>query len=260
MRRLLAAVARRLLPAQAPVPPAHAPDGMTLYGIGDVHGERALLEALLDAIRRDIADRAAADRVAVVFLGDYVDRGPDSRGVLDILLRRPMGDADHRFLLGNHEQAMLDFLRDPEGGAGWLGYGGLMTADSYGVRAAPPMDAAGRAAFRDALAAAMPSGHKAFLEGLETAVVYGDYAFVHAGVRPGRRLADQSSEDLLWIREPFLDWKGPFEKRVVHGHTIRPAPEVLPNRIGIDTGAYATGTLTAVALSGRTVRVIQARR
>ncbi|MGE4218219.1 MAG: metallophosphoesterase family protein [Alphaproteobacteria bacterium] len=228
--------------------------------MGDVHGECRLLEALLEEIGRDAAGLGATPRRTVVFLGDYVDRGPDSRGVVDLLLQRPLNGAEHRFLLGNHEQAMLDFLRDPEAGAGWLAYGGIMTADSYGVRAALPASPASRAAFRDALAAAMPPAHLAFLEALEPSATYGDYAFAHAGVRPGLSLDDQHPDDLLWIREPFLNWTGSFGKRIVHGHTIRPAPEVLPNRIGIDTGAYATGVLTAVALSGSQVRILQARR
>lgn len=231
-----------------------------MYAVGDVHGERILLESLLDMIRRDAAGPGTADAVSIVFLGDYVDRGPDSSGVLDLLLGRPLAGAEHRFLLGNHEQVMLDFLRDPEAAAGWLEFGGLMTADSYGLRFPHPVGAAARAAFRDALVAAIPPAHRAFLEGLETMAVYGDYAFAHAGVHPRRALADQRPADLLWIREPFLGWTGPLEKRIVHGHTVRPAPEVLPNRIGIDTGAYASGVLTAVALSGSDVRVIQARR
>lgn len=231
-----------------------------MYAVGDVHGEVALLRDLMEQIRRDAAVTSGGDRLAVVFLGDYVDRGPDSSGVLDLLLDEPLPGAEHRFLLGNHEQVMLDFLTDPERAAGWLDYGGIMTAESYGVRMPVPRDAASRAAFRDALAAALPAAHRDFLDRLETLVVYGDCAFAHAGIDPQRPLSEQRVDDLLWIRDTFLRWPAPFEKRIVHGHTIRPTPEILPNRIAVDTGAYASGVLSAVALSGERVRVLQARR
>ena len=260
MNATLGRFLRNLFPARPQPAPYAIPDGMTVYAVGDIHGERRLLEDLLETIARDATGPGAASRLAIVFLGDYVDRGPDSRGVVDLLLRHPVHDAEHRFLRGNHEQVMLDFIGDPESAAAWLDYGGIMTADSYGVRMGVPANPTGRAAFRDALAAAISPAHKAFLDALEPSAIYGDYAFVHAGVRPGRPVADQKPEDLLWIRDPFLTWTGAFDKRVVHGHTIRPAPEVMPNRIGIDTGAYATGVLTAVALSGTQVRVLQARR
>lgn len=236
------------------------PEGLTVYAVGDVHGEMALLEDLMRQIRRDAEGPSAAGSRAIVFLGDYIDRGPDSQGVLDFLLDSPLPGAEHRFLLGNHEQVMLDFLKDPERAAGWLDYGGITTAASYGVRLPVPRDAAARAEFRDALDVAVPDAHKAFLERLEPLVVYGDYAFAHAGVHPQRSLAEQQVGDLLWIREGFLEWTGPLEKRIVHGHTIRPTPEIFPNRIALDTGAYASGVLSAAILSGEQVRLLQARR
>jgi len=259
---MLAAVTRGLSIARGPETSLrHAiPEGLTVYAVGDVHGERALLEDLLLQIRRDAERLPAPASTAIVFLGDYVDRGPDSRGVLDLLLDGPLPGAEHRFLLGNHEQVMLDFLQDPERAAGWLDYGGITTAASYGVRLPVPREAATRAEFRDALDAAVPAAHKAFLARLEPLVVYGDYAFAHAGVHPDRSLAEQQVGDLLWIREAFLEWTGPLEKRIVHGHTIRPTPEIFPNRIALDTGAYASGVLSAAILCGDQVRLLQARR
>lgn len=258
MRMLRRWIERLMRPFPAVTPP-RAPDGMTIYAIGDVHGERVLLERLLDLLRRDADGRPEAP--VAVFLGDYVDRGPDSRGVLELLCADPLPGMAVRRLLGNHEQAMLDFLEAPQSGAGWLDFGGIACLDSYGVRLQPgSRDPARLIAWRDELQSSMPAAHLALLMSLERWVVYGDYVFVHAGIRPGTPLAEQALADLLWIREPFLDWPDPHEKVVVHGHSIRPVPQRLPNRIGIDTGAYATGVLTAVALTGEQVRFLQVRR
>lgn len=255
---MISRLLNRLFPAPTPHPPTAVPTGATVYAIGDVHGERGLLESLIDRIRKDAQGPGAADRIVLVMLGDYVDRGPDSRGVIDLLLTKPLEGAEHRYLMGNHEQVMTEFLRAPETADAWLDYGGLATADSYGVRLPPPATAPARIEFRDALAAGLPHEHRKFLGELELLVTLGDYAFAHAGIDPRRPLAEHQAEELLWMREPFLSWTGRLEKRVVHGHTIRPAPEVLPNRIGLDTGAYATGVLTAVALTGTIARILQA--
>lgn len=239
--------------------PARTPENMTIYAVGDIHGERALLEELLELIRRDAAEQP--DRPVAVFLGDYIDRGPDSRGVLALLCGDPLpGFTVHR-LLGNHEQAMLSFLDDPLKTAAWLDVGGVAALDSYGVRMPPARRADERLiAARNALDACLPQDHRDFLRSLALWVALGDYAFVHAGIRPGVALAEQSPDDLLWIRDPFLGWPERHEKVIVHGHTVRPTPQLLPNRIGIDTGAYATGVLTAVVLKGSKVRFIQTRR
>lgn len=250
----------------ASAPPA-APDGLCLYAIGDIHGERRCLERLLAAIGEDAGRRQAEDGLqpVLVFLGDYVDRGPDSRGVLDRLCAMAAEAAAGtgpacRFLLGNHEAAMLDFLREPAAGAQWLSYGGAEALASYGVRASVGIaDAARCRALRDALEERMPEEHRAFIESLELMAVFGDYVFVHAGVRPGVSLERQRPDDLLWIREPFLSSPRRHEKVVVHGHTVVDEPQILPNRIGLDTGAYATGVLTAVALHGTHQRTLQAR-
>ncbi len=250
---------------EGPPSPAHMPSGLCVYAIGDIHGQCGALDQLISLIEDDAARLRERDGLTseLVFLGDYVDRGPDSRGVLDRLCQlqakggRGQGMAC-RFLLGNHEQALLDFLENPTTGIEWLAYGGAETLHSYGVRAAIGTVDPGRCrAMRDSLILALPDEHRQFLDGLEPMVVQGDYAFVHAGIRPGRPLADQKLEDLLWIREPFLSWPRPHEKIVVHGHTVVDKPELLANRLGIDTGAYATGVLTAVALHGTSQRILQ---
>jgi len=244
---------------RVPRPAPRVPEGVVVYAVGDVHGERTALENLLGRIREDAARRSAAP--VAVFVGDYVDRGGDSRGVLDLLCGDPLpGFTLHR-LRGNHEQAMLDFLAAPEAGAPWLEFGGVATLDSYGVRGLFGAPTAERLkTLRDALDAGLPDAHRRLLQALEPYAVYGDYAFVHAGVRPGAPLARQRLDDLLWIREPFLTWPAPHDKVIVHGHTVVPAPQLLPNRIAIDTGVYASGVLTAVALEADEVRIIQARR
>lgn len=245
--------------AQEDVPPPEAPPGRIVYAIGDIHGEAALLEALLGKIRDDAAAREGAP--LAVFLGDYVDRGPDSRSVLDLLCDAPLPGFAIDALTGNHEQGMLAFLTDPLSGMAWLEFGGLATLSSYGVAIQPGTVTPARLRdYRDQLAERLPDEHRRFLHRLKPWVVHGDYLFVHAGVRPKIPLAAQRMEDFLWIRDPFLAWPDRHEKMVVHGHSVRFAPELLPNRIGIDTGAYATGVLTAVALEGRDLRVLQARR
>lgn len=229
-------------------------EGVRLYAVGDIHGESALLDRLLSIIAQDMAGRA--DRRAVlVFLGDYIDRGPDSCGVLDRLagapLPAPLAGAETRFLAGNHEAAMLDFLADPINNARWLDFGGAAALSSYGVRASVGVrDRKRLKELRDQLADRLPDAHRRFLKMLENWASYGDYAFVHAGVKPGRALSRQRRDDLLWLREPFLSSSLRHEKVIVHGHTIVDAPEIHPNRIAVDTGAYATGVLTAVVLDG----------
>jgi serine/threonine protein phosphatase 1 len=225
------------------------PPGKLVYAIGDIHGRRDLLDKLTDQIRKDAWERLPANsQPVVVFLGDYVDRGPESRGVIDHLLHGLPQSWSCRFLKGNHEEAMLEFLRDPQFGATWRDYGGLETLNSYGV--IPRRDGAKidwDATARD-FAAALPVEHRQFLDRLSPFEVVGDYIFVHAGLRPGLPLDFQSEKDLFWIRDDFLIGRRAHEKTIVHGHT--PGETVLrgPGRIGIDTGAYMTGRLTALGL------------
>jgi serine/threonine protein phosphatase 1 len=244
-------------------PPRVASSGdRPVYAVGDIHGCVDLLTALLARIESDAARLQPRKSPALVFLGDYVDRGPDSRGVIDVVLSaQAEGRFEVRALKGNHEEALLGFLADADFGPVWADFGGQQTLQSYGVP--PPSlrsDIAAWERAREALGQALPPEHLTFLSGLELTCVYGDYVFVHAGVRPGVRLADQAERDLLWIRDEFLYARGPFEGVVVHGHTPEAEPFVGDNRIGIDTGAYATGVLTAIRLLGAERVLLQARR
>lgn len=234
-----------------------APAGEIVYAVGDLHGRLDLLERLLPLIAADAAGSDAKRRF-LVFLGDYVDRGPDSRGVIDRLMAGPLDGFEQVCLLGNHEAWLLDFLDDPGAGAGWLMNGGAETLASYGVRAGFGLTNRGRLdAVRTNFLAALPADHRAWLQALPLMWRRGDYAFVHAGVRPGVALDDQDARDLVWIREDFLWSEADFGAVVVHGHSICDAPESLENRICIDTGAFASGRLTCVALEGVERRFLQ---
>ncbi len=245
-----------------------APNGQCIYAIGDIHGERQCLDSLLAAISADFHQRFNEQdvRKIIIFLGDYIDRGPDSRGVLDILCRLAAesraGDGPAcRFLCGNHETALLDFLADPVAEAEWLSYGGAETLASYGIRASTGITAPARCrALRDSLAERLPEAHRTFLDQLEPMVVLGDYAFVHAGIRPGIALERQRPEDLQRIREPFLSSHRRHPKVIVHGHTPVAEAQILPNRIAVDTGAYATGSLSAANLYGLEAKILTVAR
>jgi serine/threonine protein phosphatase 1 len=235
--------------------------GQLIYAVGDIHGRYDLLTGLLAGLLADSEVHARGRRPVLVFCGDYVDRGPDSAKVIESLLwlaRRP--EFDVRLLKGNHEEAMLAFVEAPEHGVGWLKFGGDETLRSYGVTLCDDEpDVADCFRARDDLLERMPSSHLRLLQGLDLMLTVGGYAFVHAGIRPGIALADQREDDLLWIREDFIEHEGPYAKRIVHGHTwVADQPAVHPHRIGIDTGAYATGVLTAVRLDGETVDFIRA--
>lgn len=245
-------------PAAAP-PPALAavPAGVRVYAVGDIHGRADLLRKLLGLIEADNAQQPPAE-VWLIFLGDYVDRGPASRDVIDILMQDPPFADKVVRLRGNHEDAMLAFLDDPARGRIWLDWGGMATLMSYGVRVPPDMAPDKRfdhmsKRLRDLL----PPEHKDFIEGMPFEHTMGDYLFVHAGVNPQVPLDRQDPFDLTTIRSPFLEWGKPLGKMVVHGHTISTdGPVMLPWRIGIDTGAYATGRLTALVLEGEDRRVV----
>jgi len=226
------------------------PEGHLLYAVGDIHGRLDLLEDLLSLIERD-ARPSTARRRTLVFLGDYVDRGPDSRGVVQRLITDLPQGFDAHFLKGNHEAILLDFLDDPWRLDHWLMNGGEETMRSYGVgtKRLAQLDAAAEI-WCQAFAEALPQAHLRFFRSLQLSVSFGDYLFVHAGLRPGVPLAAQSEADLIWIRAPFLDHAGSFDKIVVHGHTPGEEPVTRQNRIGIDTGAVFTGRLTALRLEG----------
>ncbi len=219
------------------------------YAIGDIHGRIDLLTVLLERIREDCATRSMLERPLLIFLGDYVDRGPASRDVIEqiMALRTTYTVVSLR---GNHEDALLRFLEDPSIGPAWVEHGGAQTLLSYGVNPPQKMDPVPWAEVRDRFAEALPPAHLAFFQGLEHYAVIGDYVFAHAGVRPGVALDQQTTQDLMWIRKPFLDVERAIDRVVVHGHTPAEIPHMGRWRIGVDTGAYATGVLTAVRLMG----------
>ena len=269
------------------------PQGQLLYAVGDIHGRLDLLETMLELIARDAQGREAARQKTLVFVGDYVDRGPDSRGVIERLIHDPPEGFVAHFLKGNHEAILLDLGRlalqlhvalehdpaqlvvlhavlDSDRGARvafevpgllldvleepwrldhWLMNGGDATMRSYGVDIERLAGLGAPAEiWRNAFADALPNTHLEFFRRLKLSVSFGDYLFVHAGVKPGVPLDAQSEPDLIWIRAPFLDHSGPFGKIVVHGHTPERVPVQRPNRIGIDTGAVFSGRLTALRL------------
>jgi serine/threonine protein phosphatase 1 len=243
--------------------PAEAPAGATLYVVGDVHGRSDLLQILLRRIAEDAReDGAAGGRRELIFLGDYVDRGPDSRGVIDAILGVAAWEDAWAVtaLKGNHEAALLQFLEEPEFWPRWADYGARETLLSYGVN--PPGRTAeaedyGRASRE--LNAALPAEHHGFLADLKLSADRGDYLCVHAGVRPDVPLDSQVENDLMWIREDFLRNQKYLGKVIVHGHTPAADAFLGPHRIGLDTGAYATSVLSAVKLRGEARTVIQAR-
>lgn len=222
------------------------PSGWNLYAIGDIHGCLAELELLLARISEEIS--ANGRPAHLIFLGDYVDRGPDSAGVLDRLIGGPLPGERQTFLMGNHEEAMLSALDgDLETLTGWLRYGGVETLESYGIARADALRLGHALPAR--MREAVPEAHVAFLRGCEDKVRAGDYLFVHAGIRPGIPIDEQDSGDLRWIRDRFLeDEVTDHGAMVVHGHTISDEPEVRRNRIGIDTGCFQSGRLTALVV------------
>ncbi|MCS6878601.1 MAG: metallophosphoesterase family protein [Geminicoccaceae bacterium] len=237
--------------------PPSVPGGARVYVIGDIHGRLDLLCQIEQLILADLARSGRPPRLYAVYLGDYVDRGPSSRAVLDHLSRNPLPGFARVFLMGNHDLWFRDFLEGFPVGDVWLDNGGEATLASYGVELDPLLDPQERwARARLDLLDRLPSAHRTFLERLELAFGFGDYFFCHAGVRPGVPLEAQNPIDLLWIREPFLSFSGEFGKIVVHGHTPQPEPVVRPNRIGIDTGACWTGRLTCLVLEGTDYRFL----
>lgn len=225
---------------------AHAPDGERIYAIGDIHGAVDALDRLLEKIEKDAG---GLDQAQLIFLGDYVDRGADSKGVIERLVALKKKYKNAVFLKGNHEAVMLDFLSDPEAALEWLEWGGDQTLRSYGVAGALTKSGDD---LSKALADALPRSHRDFLNGLSLKHIAGDYLFVHAGIRPGVAIDDQDDDDLMWIRRRFHD-ANPDErpdKVVVHGHHPTKKPVDAGWRIGVDTGACWSGMLTAVCLTG----------
>jgi serine/threonine protein phosphatase 1 len=237
-------------------------EGQRVYAVGDVHGCYGLLQDLLHRIEIDAASGTEEVRPILIFCGDYVDRGPDAARVLDALcwLKRH-APYDVHFLKGNHEHVMLGYIANPGEHRDWMRFGGADTLRSYGVE--PPAaddEIARHLDARDDLLERLPVAHLAFLNDLKLMLAVGDFVFVHAGLRPGKQLSDQSEADLLWIREEFLGVAEGYDRIVVHGHTWSgDQPAFLPHRIGIDTGAYSTGVLTAIRIEDGRIATIAAR-
>lgn len=230
---------------------SHAgPAGKRLYAVGDVHGRLDLLDQLLERIERDIRARPV-ETAALVFLGDLIDRGPDSAGVIERLRTLDAFPAKRLFLQGNHEEILLRVLAGEAGLAyDWLSFGGDACAQSYGV-SPTALQAMDEARIARVLADAIPPEHVAFLESFGDTFRFGDYLLVHAGIRPGVAIEEQQPHDLRWIRHPFLSDANDHGVMVIHGHTITDGVDRRSNRLGIDTGAYRTGMLTAAVVEGK---------
>ena len=236
-----------------------SPQGMRLYAIGDIHGRLDLLEIM----HRHIANELAADPAAdwrIVHLGDYVDRGPDSKGVLDFLIAARARDPRNVMLAGNHDVGFVDFMENPDPNGLFMTFGGIETALSYGVNMQRKgfFKSAERAVQEGhaALLETVPASHLDALRALPRSFAAGDFFFCHAGIRPGIPLADQLEHDLIWIRGEFHAHAALYPKVIVHGHTPQAEAEVLPNRVNVDTGAFYTGALTALVVDGAEKRLI----
>lgn len=233
--------------SSTPLDMACVPEGRRVYAIGDIHGRNDLLNKLIEKIVADDHERGEAES-EIVFLGDLVDRGPDSSGVIEtaMALKEQLGEV--RFLMGNHEEVYLKAAEGNEKAAKFFNrIGGKETILSYEISMKEYMDM-DHAALADRIPSLFPESHVNFIKGFEDQIVIGDYVFVHAGVRPEVPLADQEPKDLRWIREEFLSYKEPHEKVVIYGHTINADVVEKSNRIGIDTGAYYSEKLTAIGL------------
>jgi serine/threonine protein phosphatase 1 len=229
-------------------------EGLRVYAIGDVHGRSDLLGEMHRRISAEI-ERDQPDDWRVIHLGDYGDRGPDTRGVIDLIMGAKARDPRHMALCGNHDIGFLDFLDLPDQKSLFTRFGGVQTSASYGV----DLDASDRESLlrsHETLMRAVPASHIAFLRGREFSAEFGDFFYCHAGIRPQVPLKLQTREDLMWIRRDFLDFEGLHPKVIVHGHTICAQPEITPARVNVDTGAYATGKLTAFVVEGAMKRLL----
>lgn len=243
------------LRSDEPLPERHIPPGERVYAIGDIHGRIDLLEELASAIEADDAASPPAE-TTVILLGDLVDRGPDSAAVVDFA-REWQDRRDVRILAGNHEEMLLASLTNTDLLRHFLRFGGRETLLSYGMD--PEFyRTASLEEITEWMVMGIPDEDIAFIQQMEDSIVIGDYLFVHAGIRPEIALSEQKVTDLRWIREPFLSHEGEHPHIVVHGHTITPGVDIRSNRIGIDTGAYCHGRLTALVLEGSQRRFLEA--
>jgi serine/threonine protein phosphatase 1 len=237
-------------------PSYRTPENTRIYAIGDIHGCCELLKKIHQKI---IDDAKAHDHkdIVVVYMGDYIDKGPKSKEVIDSLINNPFDGYKKIFLKGNHEWVMMNFLNNPEIGTSWLRYGGDETLKSYGVNihSANGQKKSNQQLSED-LERVISADHMAFYDKLRLSHVEGDYFFVHAGIRPGVEIEDQNQEDLLGIREEFVKYKKPFDKKVIFGHTIFDKAINQSNKIGVDSGAYLFGRLSCVVLDDYEVNFI----
>jgi serine/threonine protein phosphatase 1 len=222
--------------------------GTRVYAIGDIHGCSDLFRTLVARVIEDAQVRGSTEELRVILLGDLVDRGPDSKGVIDLAIKLSSAWSKFSILMGNHEEVFLQALSgDPAAIRFFLRIGGRETLLSYGIDA-DLIDRDNEELLHAAMLRAIPESHRDFLAGLQHSIVVGDYLFVHAGIRPGVPLEEQKRSDFHWIRDEFLRHEDRHSHVVIHGHSIAQFVDEQPNRIGIDTGAYATGRLTAIGL------------
>lgn len=232
------------------------PKSYRYYVIGDIHGRVDLLDALMKEILKD-ASTLPLQGCVLVFLGDYIDRGMDSKDVIDYVLHKLPPPIKRVFLRGNHEDCLLRFLDGAlDVTSIWFKQGGIATLASYGVNPYRANVREELPELRKKLAEKLPKEHLDFLTATRISWAQNPYFFVHAGIRPHVPLDKQDAEDCMWIRDAFLSSTAKHGRVIVHGHSITPKPEVLPNRIGIDTGAFATGHLTCLVLEGATHRFL----
>lgn len=253
MKKLLTKIKALLKDNQGPYVPGLLPRHR-IYCIGDIHGRYDLLKQIHQAI---IADAIAYPHaISIIYIGDYIDRGSQSMQVIDYLLSDPLPDFENIFLLGNHEQVLLEFLHDPISAAAWFNFGGLSTLVSYDVKITgiPRQDQLNdlSLAFQEKI----PEAHLQFFQQLINCYEKDGYYFVHAGILPGVKLKHQRAEDMLWIRDKFLDNTRFHGKVIVHGHSITATPVIYDNRIGIDTGAYSSGVLSCLVLEDEEQRFL----
>jgi len=236
---------------------ARIPDGQRVYAIGDIHGRVDLLKRLLVDIKEDASRYMAEAENVIVYLGDYIDRGAKSKEVLNVVCSPPLDGFSSVCLLGNHELMLMRFLAGEDRDGNWLKAGGVQTAYSYGVQRDLPKQWKDRVnAIREKLASIIPETHKKFMKALKTNYVCGDYLFVHAGIDLKQPIENQVANDLVWGSDAFLKNDKKMDKITVHGHFVQKEFQVGPSRLGIDTGAYATGRLTCAVFEKETVRIL----
>jgi serine/threonine protein phosphatase 1 len=235
---------------------AQAPDNTIIYAVGDIHGRRDLLEKLHDKILQDSLQSQSQNKI-VVYMGDYIDRGRESKKTVDLLIENPLIDFQKIYIKGNHEIAMQSFIDSNGESAAWLIWGGDATLQSYGV---PLRDASGQKLTNEQMAKMLaeniPDSHKEFYSKLKLCYISGDYIFVHAGLKPDVAIDQQKESDMTTIRDEFIFSSADFGKTVVFGHTVFSSPLNINGKIGVDTGAYASGILTAAVLEKNSVRFI----